>query len=132
MHDKVASFLRDNFMEDTTHWNEFARDRAHVGYLSNAALLRVYWFAQGLLETWVGSRLPKHLNGKKVEVVSRSCLFCVFRGWLMASGFAERRPGGAGSYGGLVSGMQRDAFPRDRVWRTGREMGKPSRRGGVS
>jgi hypothetical protein len=71
MHDKVVSFLQDSFMDsDTVHWNEFTRDRAHVGSLSNAALLRVYWFAQGWLDTWVGSRLPKHLNYKKVEIVS--------------------------------------------------------------
>ena len=70
MHDKVVSFLKDDFMEDTLHWNEFARDRAHVGSLSNVALLRIYWFAQGRLDTWVGSRLPKHLNYKKVETVS--------------------------------------------------------------
>ena len=67
MHDKVVSFLQDNFMEGG---NGFTRDRAHVGSLSNAALLRVYWFAQGRLDTWVGSRLPKHLNYKKVEIVS--------------------------------------------------------------
>jgi hypothetical protein len=45
--------------------------RAHtVGSLSNVVLLRIYWFAQGRLETWVRSRLPKHLNGKKVEIES--------------------------------------------------------------
>ena len=70
MHDKAVSFLRDGFMEDGVHWNEFARDRAHVGSLSNVALLRVYWFAHGRVEAWVGSRLPKHLNYKKVEIVS--------------------------------------------------------------
>ena len=70
MHDKAVSFLRDGFMEDSVHWNEFARDRAHVGSLSNVALLRVYWFAHGRVEAWVGSRLPKHLNYKKVEIVS--------------------------------------------------------------
>jgi hypothetical protein len=70
MHDKVVSFLQDKFVEDTQDWNEFTRDRAHVGSLSNAVLLRKYWFAQGRLDTWVGSRLPKHLNYKKVEIVS--------------------------------------------------------------
>ena len=69
-HDKAVAFLRDGFMEDTVHWNEFARDRAHVGSLSNVALLRIYWFAHGRVETWVGSRLPKQLNYKKVEIVS--------------------------------------------------------------
>jgi hypothetical protein len=77
MHDNVVSFLQDKFMEDTLDWNEFFRDRAHVGSLSNSALLRIYWFAQGLLETWVGSRLPKHLNNKKLEIVSCRC-FSVF------------------------------------------------------
>jgi len=67
MHDKTVSFLQDNFVEDRSNWNEFARDRAHVGSLSNVALLRIYWFAQGQLDTWVGSKLPKHLNYKKVE-----------------------------------------------------------------
>jgi hypothetical protein len=75
MHDKVASFLQDKFMEDALEWNEFSRDCGHVGSLGNAALLRMYWFAQGRLETWVGSQLPKHLNNKKVEIVSSLCLF---------------------------------------------------------
>jgi hypothetical protein len=70
MHDKTVSFLQDNFVEDRLNWNEFTRDRAHVGSLSNVALLRIYWFAQGQLDTWVGSKLPKHLNYKKVETVS--------------------------------------------------------------
>ena len=81
-HDKAVSFLRDGFMEDTVHWNEFARDRAQVGSLSNVALLRVYWFAHGRMEACVGSRLPKHLNHKKVEIVSLALVlpilcFCV-------------------------------------------------------
>ena len=70
MHDKVVSFLQDQFMGDCLDWNVFSRDRAHVGSLSNLALLRIYWFAHGRLETWVGSRLSKHLNYKKVEIVS--------------------------------------------------------------
>lgn len=68
--DKVASFLQDKFMEDTLDWNEFSRDRARVGSLNNVALLSAYWFAQKRLESWVESRLPKHLNYKIVEVVS--------------------------------------------------------------
>jgi hypothetical protein len=72
MHDKIVSFLQDNFMEGASHWNGFTRDRTRVGSLSNVALLRVYWFAQGRLDTCVGSRLPKHLNNKKVEIVSVS------------------------------------------------------------
>ena len=78
MHDKTVSFLQDNFVEDRLNWNEFTRDRAHVGSLSNVALLRIYWFAQGQLDTWVGSKLPKHLNYKKVETVSsyQRLFFC--------------------------------------------------------
>ncbi len=76
MHDKAVSFLRDKFMEDTLDWNEFARDRAHVGSLSNVGLLRIYWFAQGRMDTWVGSRLPKHVNYKKVEIVSTVAFLC--------------------------------------------------------
>jgi hypothetical protein len=80
MYDKVASFLQDNFMEeDSSRWNEFTRDRAQVGSLSNVALLRVYWFAQGRLDTWVGSRLPKQLNHKKLEIVSSFSLFFLWR-----------------------------------------------------
>ena len=63
-------------MEDTLDWNEFARDRAHVGSLSNVGLLRIYWFAQGRMDTWVGSRLPKHVNYKKVEIVSTVAFLC--------------------------------------------------------
>ena len=74
MHDKVTSFFQDKFMEEALEWNEFSRDFAHVGSLSNAALLRIYWFAKGRLETWVGSQLPKLAN-KKVEIVSSLCLF---------------------------------------------------------
>jgi len=69
-HDKVVAFLQEMFMEDPSHWNEFTRDRSQVGSLSNAALLRIYWFAQDRMDAWVGSRLPKHLNSKKVEIVS--------------------------------------------------------------
>ncbi|KAN0105730.1 hypothetical protein V8E52_010742 [Russula decolorans] len=68
IHDEVASFLEDMFMKDCLDSNEFSRDRTHMGSLSNAALLRIYWFAQGRLETWVRSRLPKHLNDKEVEI----------------------------------------------------------------
>ena len=69
MHDKVASFLRDTFMEDRLNWNEFCRDRAHVGSLNDVTLL---WFAQGRTDIWVGSRLSKHLNNKNYDfLVSR-------------------------------------------------------------
>ena len=79
MHGKVVSFLQDRFMEDSLEWNEFSRDHAQVGSLSNAALVRIYWFAQGQRESWVGLRLPKHLNNKKVQIVSCRCfsVFCV-------------------------------------------------------
>jgi hypothetical protein len=72
MHDKVVSFLQDNFMQDTSNWNDFTRDRAQIGSLNNVMLLRVYWFAQRQLDHWVGSRAPQHLNYKKVEIVSFS------------------------------------------------------------
>ena len=79
MQDKVTLFLQNKFMEeDTLEWNEFSRDRAHVGSLSSVMLLRAYWFAQGQLETWVGSRLPKHLKNKKVEIVSCQYFFFFF------------------------------------------------------
>lgn len=128
MQDKVTLFLQNKFMEeDTLEWNEFSRDRAHVGSLSSVMLLRAYWFAQGQLETWVGSRLPKHLKNKKVEIVSCQCLFffmdCYNVRFLVLSG---SRPRCAWSYGGLVSGMQRDALARDCVWRAGGEMGELS------
>ena len=79
IHDKAVSFLQDGFMEDSVHWNEFARDRTQVGSLSNVALLRIYWFAHGRVEAWVGSRLPKHLSHKKVEIVSLP--LCVSQCW---------------------------------------------------
>ena len=75
MHDKVVSFLREKFMEDTWDWKEFTREHARVGSLSNVELLRIYWFAQEQLDYWVDSRLPKHLNYKKVEIVSFSINF---------------------------------------------------------
>lgn len=68
MHDKVVSFLREKFMEDTWDWKEFDREHARVGSLSNVELLRIYWFAQEQLDYWVDSRLPRHLNYKKVEI----------------------------------------------------------------
>src|ERR1700733_917097 len=33
----------------------------------------IYWLARGQLENWVGSRLPKHLNNKRGEIVSCRC-----------------------------------------------------------
>ena len=78
--DKVTSFLQDRFMEDTLGWNEFSRDRAHVGSLNNVALLTAYWFAQKRLESWVDSRLPKHLNYKIVGVVSSFIYFILVSG----------------------------------------------------
>jgi hypothetical protein len=106
MHDKVVSFLNENFMEDTLNWNEFARDHAHVGSLSNAALLRIYWFAQVQLDGWVGTRLPKHLNGKKVEIVSLPCVPWHWWARVLIVRSLETSPRCAGSYGGLVSGVQ--------------------------
>lgn len=117
MHDKVISFLQDSFMQDASSWNEFSRDRAHVGSLSNVMLLRIYWFAQGRLDHWVGSRAPQHLNYKKVEIVSHlqhPNITCWFGTDVPIC--AERRPRCAGSHRGLVSGVQRDPFARDCVW----------------
>ena len=100
MHDKVVSFLRDKFMEDTQDWNAFSRDRAHVGSLSNVALLRIYWFAQKRLDIWVGSRLPKHLNDKKVETVSCRCFIDFFFRLMMWAFF----------WTVMMSGSLRDTF----------------------
>ena len=121
MHDKVVSFLQDRFMEDSPEWNEFSRDHTHVGSLNNAGLLRIYWFAQGQRESWVGSRLPKHLNNKKVEIVSLPMLFCVLRCNFFFDCDIVRfspgtRPRCAWSHGGLVSGLQRDSLACDCVW----------------
>ena len=80
VHDEVVAFLQEKFTEDPSHWKEFTRDRSQVESLSNAALLRIYWFAQDRLDTWVGSRLPKHLNSRKVEIVGP-----FFSRWLMSS-----------------------------------------------
>jgi len=124
MHDKVVAFLQESFMEDPSHWNEFTRDRSQVGSLSNAGLLRIYWFAQDRLDSWVGSRLAKHLNSKKVEIVSFpfsrypslgvSVLPRTPKPLLRLAAdvlsvvhafFIERRPRRAGNHGGLVSRM---------------------------
>ena len=83
IYNKVASFLGDKYMKVTLDSNEFSRDHTHVGSLSNAALLRIYWFAQGRLETSVGSRLLNLLNNMKVEIVSSRCFsvsVCMFHG----------------------------------------------------
>jgi len=62
-------------MEDSLDWdwNEFSRDRAHVGSLSNGALLMIYWFSQNnqtgsdriIIATVKASKLQE-----KVEIVS--------------------------------------------------------------
>ena len=71
IHDKVVSFLQDEFMRDAPSWNEFSQNCAQIRSLSNAVLLKVYWYAQGRLDDWVGAWTPEHLqHHKKVEIVS--------------------------------------------------------------
>ncbi|KAI0305554.1 hypothetical protein B0F90DRAFT_1073189 [Multifurca ochricompacta] len=81
VNDKIISFLQGKFMQDISNWNEFVRDRALVGFLSNAVLLRVYWFAQGQVDDWVGTRTPEHLNYKTVEVKHVLVALGVTEGW---------------------------------------------------
>jgi hypothetical protein len=69
VHDKIVSFLRDEFMRDDTSWNEFSQNCAQIRSLSNAMLLKIYWYAQGRLDDWVGAWTPEHLHHKKVEIV---------------------------------------------------------------
>jgi hypothetical protein len=121
MRDKVISFLQDDFMQDASKWNEFTRDRAQIGSLSNVMLLRIYWFAQEQVDKWLGTRAPPHLNYKEVEIVS---FFFWFDGRVRSLTFlcrpAERHSCCAGSHKGMVPGMSRDALARDHVWGTGR------------
>ena len=120
-------------MKVTLDSNEFSRDHTHVGSLSNAALLRIYWFAQGRLETWVGSRLLNLLNNMKVEIVSCRCFsvtVCMFHGNFDCNSdvlFSGICPWGPGSYARLISGIKRDALGCDRIWRARGEMGELSR-----
>jgi hypothetical protein len=74
MHDKVASFLQDMFIEDALERNDFSRDCAHVGSLSNAALLRIYWFAQGRLVGIETSEVSEQESGNCEH-------FCVYVSW---------------------------------------------------
>ncbi len=69
MHDKIVSFLQDEFMRDAPSWNEFSDNSAQIRSLSNAMLLKIYWYAQGRLDDWVGAWTPEHLHHKKVEMV---------------------------------------------------------------
>ncbi len=69
IHDKVVSFLQDEFMQDASSWNEFSQNCAQIRSLSNATLLKIYWYAQGRLDDWVGAWTPRHLHHKKVEMV---------------------------------------------------------------
>jgi hypothetical protein len=70
MHDKGGFvFSKDEFMEDTVDWSEFTRDRLHVGFLSNAALLRICMLAwAGTAGPWSGPRvltISKHKRGNQ-------------------------------------------------------------------
>ncbi|KAH9054188.1 hypothetical protein EDB87DRAFT_120441 [Lactarius vividus] len=69
IHEKVVSFLRDEFTQDASSWNEFSQNCAQTRSLSNAVLLKIYWYAQGRLDDWVGAWTPRHLYHKKVEMV---------------------------------------------------------------
>ena len=69
VHDEIVSFLRDEFMRDNSSWNEFSQNCAQIRSLSNAMLLKIYWYAQGRLDDWVGAWTPEHLHHKKVEIV---------------------------------------------------------------
>ncbi|KAF8265797.1 hypothetical protein EI94DRAFT_1734555 [Lactarius quietus] len=68
IHDKIVSFLQDAFMRDAPSWNEFSESCAQIMSLSNAMLLKIYWYAQGRLDDWVGASTPDHLHYKKVEI----------------------------------------------------------------
>lgn len=68
IHDKVVSFLQSEFMQDAPSWNEFSQNYAQIRSLTNAKLLKIYWYAQGRLDDWVGAWTPEHLHQKKVEM----------------------------------------------------------------
>ena len=69
LHDKIVSFLQNEFMQDAPSWNEFSQNCAQIRSLSNAMLLKIYWYAQGRLDDWVGASIPEYLQHKKVEIV---------------------------------------------------------------
>lgn len=69
LHDKIVSFLQNEFMQDAPSWNEFSQNCAQIRSLSNAMLLKIYWYAQGRLDDWVGASTPEYLQHKKVEIV---------------------------------------------------------------
>jgi hypothetical protein len=69
IHDKVVSFLQGEFMRDASGWNEFSPNCTQIRSLSNAILLKIYWYAQGRLDDWVGAWTPEYLHHKKVEKV---------------------------------------------------------------
>ena len=69
IHEKVVSFLQDEFTQDASSWNEFSQNCTQIKSLSNAMLLKIYWYAQGRLDDWVGAWTPEHLHHKKVEIV---------------------------------------------------------------
>lgn len=69
LHDKIVSFLQNEFMQDAPSWNEFSQNCTQIRSLSNAMLLKIYWYAQGRLDDWVGAWTPEHLQLKKVEAV---------------------------------------------------------------
>lgn len=68
LHDKIVSFLQNEFTQDAPSWNDFSQNCAQTRSLSNAMLLKVYWYAQGRLDDWVGAWTPERLRHKKVEI----------------------------------------------------------------
>ncbi|KAI9442381.1 hypothetical protein H4582DRAFT_1277699 [Lactarius indigo] len=101
IHDKVVSFLQDEFTRDASSWNEFSQNCAQTRSLSNAVLLKIYWYAQGRLDDWVGAWTPGHLHHKKVEMVRRLSLDDSCRP-MLTSWYTETRPRCTGNHGGLV------------------------------
>jgi hypothetical protein len=102
LHDKIVSFLQNEFTQDAPSWNDFSQNCAQTRSLSNAMLLKVYWYAQGRLDDWVGAWTPERLRHKKVEIVRASFFL---RGPALTSGphYTETRPRRTGSHWGLVS-----------------------------
>ena len=83
MHDKVASFLQDKFMEDALEWNKFSRECTHVGSLNNAALLI-------LVCAGATGNLGRIETSEASEQESGNCEhFCVYVSWhfLNCNGF---------------------------------------------
>ena len=92
IHDKIVSFLQGEFMRDAPSWNEFSLNCAQIKSLSNVVLLKIYWYAQGRLDDWVGAWTPEHLHRKKVEIVS---LLRIYSRFVLTSGSTQKHVLGA-------------------------------------